>query len=151
MYLLDVNILVATHRDDHSHHEVVRAWFDDLLVRGDSFTVPDVVWASFVRISTNRRIFTTPTPVADAFEFMWSVCAQPAHFRHSPGERCLELFEQLCVEGRAAGDLAPDAFIAALALEIGCTVVSLDRDFGRFDRVSSFDPTRVGAGEAEPQ
>jgi hypothetical protein len=81
--------------------------------------------------------------VEDAFEFIRAVRAQPRHVRSLPRERCLELFEELCCEDRAAGDLAPDAFLAAIALETGCTVVSLDRDLRRFDRVSVLDPSRA--------
>jgi predicted nucleic acid-binding protein len=50
----------------------------------------------------------------------------------SPGPRHLELFESLCRSADAAGDLAPDAQIAAIAVEHGCEVVSFDRDFARF-------------------
>lgn len=95
--------------------------------------MPDSVWASFVHVATNRRIFTVPTPVADAFEFLRSVRAQPNHIALAPGERHLELFEQLCLEADAGGDLAPDAYLAAMALEHGSELASLDRDFARFD------------------
>jgi predicted nucleic acid-binding protein len=30
MHLLDVNIVLAAHRDDHPHYPSVRPWFDDL-------------------------------------------------------------------------------------------------------------------------
>ncbi len=43
--------------------------------------------------------------------------------------------EDLCRDDDAAGDLTADAYIAALALDHGGTVVSLDRDFARFERV----------------
>ena len=53
MILVDVNVLVAAHRGDHPHHELVRPWFADLTSGDEPFWVPDSVWASFVRISTN--------------------------------------------------------------------------------------------------
>jgi predicted nucleic acid-binding protein len=37
--------------------------------------------------------------------------------------------------GGRTGDLVPDAVIGALALEHGCEVVTLDRDFARFPSV----------------
>lgn len=44
------------------------------------------------------------------------------------------------------GDLVPDAVIAAMALEYGCEVVTLDRDFARFTSVRRHRP---GPGEGE--
>lgn len=132
MILLDVNVVLAAHRADHPQHEAVRPWFDEVLARQLEISVPDEVWASFVRVATNRRIFSVPTPVADAFAFLRSVRAQPAHSVLRSGPRRLELFEQLCRDGQVSGDLVPDAYLAALAVENGCALASLDRDFARF-------------------
>lgn len=135
MILLDVNVLLAAHRSDHAHFDVARSWFDRLLAHREPFTVPDVVWAGFIRVATNRRVFAQPTPLHDAFAFLRGVRAQPAFSALVPGERHLRLFEELCSEADASGDLATDAYLAALALEHGCELVSFDRDFARFDRL----------------
>jgi len=140
--LLDVNVLVAAHRSDHPHYQSVRPWFDDLLASDDRFAVTDGVWGSFVRIATNRRIFPVPTPLSDAFSFLHAVRAQPNHVPVVPGGRHLEIFERLCHEGEASGDLAADAFLAAVAFEQGATLASLDRDFARFPGLSWQTPVR---------
>jgi predicted nucleic acid-binding protein len=41
--LLDVNIVLAAHRDDHPQHRPVRAWFDAMLAGDEPFTVPAIV------------------------------------------------------------------------------------------------------------
>ena len=135
MLLLDVNVVLATQRLDHPHHAVVREWFDDMLRRESPFTVPMLIWASFLRLTTNRRIFEVPTPRSEAFAFMAATRAQPAHLQLDPGPRHLELLRALCEEADASGDLVPDAVIAAVAKEHGCEVVTLDRDFARFTTV----------------
>lgn len=135
MLLLDVNIVLAAHRDDHPHHTAIRAWFDRLLASEAPFTVPTIVWTSFLRLATNRRIFEVPTPRAEAFAFIQATCAQPHHLLTSPGPRHLTLLKRLCDEADAVADLVPDAVIGAVALEHGCEVVTLDRDFARFSSV----------------
>jgi hypothetical protein len=134
--LLDVNVVVAAHRADHPHHLLVDPWFAELTSGDEQFWVPDPVWAAFVRVSTNRRIFDVPTPLDDAFDFVHAVRAQPNHVALVPTERHIDLFEDLCRAYEAPGDLSADAYIAAMALDHGCEVVSLDRDFARFDRVA---------------
>ena len=135
MLLIDVSILLAAHRDDHPNHAMVRRWFDAVVAGDEPFTVPTVVWGSFLRLATNRRIFTVPTPRVDAFAFIESICAQPHYLSTSPGPRHLTLLKKVCAEGDATGDLVPDAVLVALALEHGCEVATMDRDFARFPSV----------------
>lgn len=132
MKLLDVNVVLATYRDDHPLFDPARAWLDRLLQAGARFSVIDLVAGSFVRLVTNRRIFFIPTPAQDAFAYLRALRAQPGHLTLVPGPRHLELFESLCVGSDANGDLAPDAQLAAIALEHGAEVISFDRDFSRF-------------------
>ena len=140
MLLIDVNVVLAAHRDDHPQHAVVRPWFDALVEGGEAFAVPAFVWASFLRIATNRRIFEIPTPLANAFAFVEATSAQPGHLAIGPGAGHLRLLRRLCDEGAATGDLVPDAVIAAVALEHGCRVATLDRDFARFESVQRISP-----------
>lgn len=135
MFLLDVNVVLAAHRGDHPHHCTIRRWFDQLLAGDDSFTVPILVWASFLRLATNRRIFEVPSPRTEAFAFIHATCAQPNHLLTGPGPRHLALLRELCDEADASGDLMPDAVIAALAAEHDCEVATMDRDFARFSSV----------------
>jgi toxin-antitoxin system PIN domain toxin len=135
MFLLDVNVVLAAHRGDHPRHSTVRPWFDQLLAGDDPFTVPILVWASFLRLATNRRIFEVPSPRAEAFAFINATCAQPHHMLTGPGPRHFTLLRELCDEADASGDLVPDAAIAAVAAEHGCDVATLDRDFARFTSV----------------
>lgn len=132
MKVIDVNVVLAAFRDDHRHFAPARSWLDELLARREHFSVPDLVAGSFVRLATNRRIFATPAPTDEAFAFLRALRAQPGHLTVSPGPRHLDLFERLCQSSDAAGDLVPEAQLAALAVEHGGEIVSFDRDFARF-------------------
>jgi uncharacterized protein len=141
VFLLDVNVVLAAHRGDHPYHPVVRPWFDQLLASDNPFTVPDPVWASFLRLATNRRIFEIPSPRADSFAFIDATVAQPHHLPTNPGPRHLSLLQKVCDEADASGDLIPDAVLAAIAIEHRCDVVTLDRDFARFTSIRHIRPS----------
>lgn len=140
MFLLDVNVVLAAHRADHPDHHPVRAWFDAMLASDEPFAVPVLIWASFLRLATNRRIFAVPTPRPEAFAFIDATRAQPLHVHIAPGHRHLTLVRRLCDEADASGDLVPDAVIGAIAVEYSCDLVTLDRDFARFPSVRTLRP-----------
>jgi uncharacterized protein len=50
----------------------------------------------------------------------------------SPGVRQWEIFTRLCREADVKGNLAPDAYLAALAIESGGEWITTDRDYSRF-------------------
>ena len=143
MLLLDVNVVVAAHRDDHVHYAQVRGWFEDVLAGIEPFAVPMLVWTSFLRLVTNGRVFNPPTQLDDAFAFIDAVCAQPHHLLLGPGPDHMMFLRRLCEEANTTGDLIPDAALAAIALEHDCTVASIDRDFARFSSIDHVVPGRA--------
>lgn len=132
MLLLDVNVLLAAHRADHPDHDVAAAELG-VTARGDEpFTVPSFVWASLLRLATNRRVFGVPSSLGDVFAFIDAVIGQQGFVAAEPGVRHLTLLRQACAAAGASGNLVPDAVLAGLAEELGATVVSFDHDFDRF-------------------
>jgi toxin-antitoxin system PIN domain toxin len=138
--VLDVNVVVATHRADHAHHDAMSRWFDAMVSASETFSVPNVVWTSFLRLVTNRQAFPIPTPRDEAFGFVDALRTHPSHRSLEPGPMHLDLLRRLCDEADARGDLIPDGVIAAIALEHGCAVASLDRDFARFSSIEHVIP-----------
>lgn len=136
MKLLDVNVLLAAHREDHADFPIARPWLDEIVAARVQFCVADAVVASFLRIATNRRVFPRPTTLADAFAFIKALRAQPAHIQVTPGPRHLEILEDTCTNAEAIGDFVPDAQLAAIARENACEIVSFDRDFARFPDIA---------------
>lgn len=140
LFVLDVNVVLAAFRDDHAQHVAMRQWFEGLTISAHTFSIPNVVWASFLRLVTNRHAFPVPTPVDEAFAYVEAVRAQPNHRVLEPGPQHLGLLLRLCREANGTGDLVPDAVLAAIALEHGCAVASLDRDFARFTSIDHVIP-----------
>ena len=141
MKVLDVNVVLAAHREDHPDHPVARSWLDGLVEDGEQFGVPWSVWWSFLRVASHPRVFSVPTPVADGLAFVSAVRAQPGHLSAEPGPKHARLLAEACRRGDAAADLLPDAVLVAIAVEHGAAVVSFDRDIARFDGVDWIRPT----------
>jgi uncharacterized protein len=139
--LLDVNVVLAAHREDHPHFGVARPWLESTLAAHAPFSVTEMVAGSFLRIATNSRIFSRPTPPSDAFTYLRALRNQPGHVLLGPGSLHLQLLECLCGEADARGDLIPDAQLAAVAVEHACELVSFDRDFARFAELRWTLPT----------
>ncbi len=132
MILTDVNVLVYAYRSDASRHEEYRDWLTRLLESDRPFGISELVLSGFVRVVTNPRGFAQPDPPEAAFEFASALRDQPTAVRVQPGRRHWELFERLCREVQAKGNLVPDAYLAALAIESGSEWITTDRDFARF-------------------
>jgi uncharacterized protein len=77
-------------------------------------------------------VFDPPATIERALEFATALRVQPNVVGVSPGDRHWEIFERLCVAAGAKGNLVPDAYLAALAIESGCEWITTDRDFSRF-------------------
>lgn len=132
MRLADVNVFIHAHRPESARSDEYAAWLADQLHGDEPFGVAENVMASFLRIVTSHRVYLDPTPPAIALEFCRAVLAAPSALAVRPGPRHWPIFESLVTEVGARGNLIPDAFLAALALENGATWITDDRGFARF-------------------
>lgn len=132
MILADVNVLVYAHRVDSDRHAECRAWLEDLWASPSSHGVSEMVLSSFLRITTHHRVFDPPTPLARALSFVDQVRSRPNAVIVAPGNRHWDIFTDLCQKAEAVGNLVPDAYLAALAIESGSELITTDRDFAQF-------------------
>jgi len=131
--LPDVNVLIYAFRTDSSDHERFRDWLDATVNGPAAYGISDQVLSSLVRITTHPKIFARPSRLEDAFAYADALRGQPNATLIAPGERHWGLFEALCRKAAASGNLVPDAWFAALAIESGCEWITTDRDYARFD------------------
>lgn len=85
-------------------------------------------------------IFDPPAPLESALAFASAVRDRPNAVPVSPSPRHWPIFLDLCREVGASGNLVPDAWLAALAIEQGCEFVTTDRDFARFPGLRTRHP-----------
>jgi hypothetical protein len=130
--LLDVNILVYAHRAESDRHREYRDWLGKLVEGGLPFAVSDHVLSGFIRVVTNPRVFDRPSPLETAIQAVDSLRNESNCVILIPGPRHWDIFKVLCRKADVRGNLVADAWLAALAIEGGCEMVTTDRDFARF-------------------
>ena len=140
MQLPDVNVLIYAHREDAPEHERYAAWLRASISSPAPFALSEVVLAGFLCIVTNRRIFDPATPMETAISFCQGLVARPRAVLVAPGRRHWDIFAGLC--RRIEGPLVTDAYLAALAIEHGCELMTTDSDFARFPGLRLGHPLR---------
>jgi len=130
--LLDVNVLVYAFRKDAERHGEYHRWLRNMTETEPAFAVSEQVLSSVVRLTTHPKIFKDPSRLDDVLAFAESLLGQPNCRVVRPSPAHWALFTRLCRESRAKGNIAPDAWLAALAVDAGCTWITTDRDYTRF-------------------
>ena len=136
MILPDVNVLIYAFRSDAEDHLEHKSWLESVVNGAAAYGVSPQVLGAVVRVCTHPRIFAHPSSAADAFQFCRALLEQPNATVVTPGDRHWSIFEALCWQSKAAGNLVQDAWFAALAIESGCEWITSDRDYARFTGLS---------------
>jgi hypothetical protein len=130
--LTDINILVYAHRSDAPDHSAYREWLEDLINSDLAYGYSDLILSGFLRVVTHPRVFNPPSSLSSALAFTQVIRDQPNAIPIAPGPRHWEIFKRLCEAVNAKGNLVPDAYLAALAIESGSEWITTDGDYGRF-------------------
>jgi toxin-antitoxin system PIN domain toxin len=130
--LPDVNVLVYAHREDAPGHAAYREWLESVINGDHAYGMADLVLSGFLRVVTHARVFRRPSRLDEALAFAAEVRDQPNCVRVQPGPRHWDIFVQLCRRAYVRGNLVPDAYLAALAIESGSEWITTNGDFARF-------------------
>ena len=132
MLIPDVNILVYAVRRDAAAHERYLDWLEDAISGVEPVGLVAPVVVGLLRVVTNPRIFVSPSLSAQTLEFVEALLEAPACLVPHPSNRSMTTFLDLCRRTGAKGDLVPDAWLAATAIDLDATLVTADRGFARF-------------------
>lgn len=133
MILPDVNVLLYAFRRDSSEHLRYRTWLDGVVNGEAAYGMSAQVLSSVVRIATHPRVFARPDRLDGVLAFATILLEQPHCQMIQPGDRHWRIFADLCRKASVSGNLVPDAWFAALAIESGCEWITADRDYARFE------------------
>lgn len=141
MILVDANVLLYAYDPRSAHHDRCRTWVERAFSGEEAVCIAWVTLLAFLRISTNPRVYEAPLTAAEAVGIVSSWIQRETVSVLEASEQCFEILRALLVEAQVTGPLVVDAFLAALALENGATLVTTDRDFSRFPKLKLADPT----------
>jgi toxin-antitoxin system PIN domain toxin len=139
----DVNILLYAYDLDAPQHLLARKWWENTLQQRRPVGLPWAASIGFIRIATQRRIFTRPLQVAEAIGHVRDWLNHPHVQIATPGDRHGEILFDLLTAAGTAGNLTSDAHLAAIAIEYQAELVSTDADFARFPGLRWFNPLAV--------
>ncbi len=132
MIIVDANVLVYARVSDFDQHDAARVWLDDRLNGRGRVGLPWSSLLAFLRLVTSPRVFARPEPVASAWRQVEEWLDGDPVWVPEPSDRYREILAELVAAASPTANLIPDAGLAALAIDHGCSLASTDGDFARF-------------------
>jgi hypothetical protein len=140
MILIDTNLLIYSYHQGSDWHLPARRWLTTVLETESFIALPWSVLLAFLRLTTNKRVFSSPYSGREATEIVNSWLERANVVALEPGEAYWRILRDLIGETQATAELIPDAHLAALAIEHSAVLCSTDRDFTRFPGLRLLDP-----------
>jgi uncharacterized protein len=140
MTLTDANLLIYAYNELASEHRAARNWLRMSLVGPEPIAFSWLAIMAFVRVATNKKIFTKPYSTNEAFDVVQNWLSAPGSLILSPGGEHLNIVKRLANESGVYGAMLTDAHIAALAIEHGITLATTDSDFSQFNGLKWINP-----------
>ncbi len=141
MIAVDTNILVYAHRTDSAWHGAADLRLAGLAESRLGWAIPWPCIHEFLAIVTHPRIFSPPTPMADALEQVECWLEAPGLVLIGESRDHWRTLRQLVETGKVTGGRVHDSRIAAICLQHGVSELwSADRDFSRFPELRVTNP-----------
>ena len=143
MIAVDTNVLVAAHRRDAVGHDAAAAAVRALAEGLSAWAIPAPCLHEFLAVVTHPKIFDPPTRMNDALAQVGAWLGSPSLAVMSESDRHWTSLGTMLRQPKATGARVHDARIAAICTDHGVTtVLSADRDFGKFPGIRAQNPLR---------
>src|SRR5688500_16949285 len=117
--LIDANLLLFAVDEAAAAHDRVASWLTKQLNGNRRVGLPWESLTAFVRIATNPRAYESPLRPDDAWRQIEEWLAAPTAWIPLPTDAHADVLGNLIRKYHLAGNLIPDAHVAALAIEHG--------------------------------
>lgn len=138
--IVDANLLLYAVDATSPHHERARTWLVDQLNGDRRVGLPWPSLLAFLCLATHPSAAMAPLSAAAAWETVEEWLAVDVVWIPAATPRHAAVLGELITRHRLTGNLIPDAHLAALAIEHGVPVASIDSDFAIFDQVTWVNP-----------
>jgi toxin-antitoxin system PIN domain toxin len=138
--IVDAHVLLYAVNEASPHHRAAKKWIDVALGGDEPVGLAWVVLLAFLRLVPLPAVFPEPLDVDVALEVVEAWLSARAATVVQPTARHAAVLGGFLRGSGTAGNLVMDAHLAALAIEHGARLCTLDRDFARFPGLQSFAP-----------
>ena len=138
--LIDANLLLFAVDSAAPGNERAATWLSEQLNSDHRVGIPWESLTAFVRIATHPRASEHPLTPDQAWGVVEEWLAVPTVWVPLPTDEHADVLGGLVHKYRLAGNLIPDAHLAAIAIEHGLQVCSADTDFARFTEIRWNNP-----------
>lgn len=138
--IVDANILLYAVDSRSPFHVPARDWLESALNAQTWVGFPWVSLTAFLRISTHPRVSEHPLSAASAWQHIENWLQADMAWIPIPTDRHAEILRRLVVDTDLRANLITDAHLAALALEHGVSLCSVDSDFALFPELDWINP-----------
>ena len=141
MIAIDTNILVYSHRRESKFHPQAAKLVRELAEGNVHWALPWPCVHEFIAIVTHPRIYTPPTPMAQALAQVNAWLASPSVVLLGESSAHCQILCGLLERSAVVGSAVHDAKIAAICMTQGVSLLySADRDFSRFRELRVENP-----------
>lgn len=122
-------------------HPIVSAWLEQSVSdQNNTINICETGILSFLRIATNQKVFNPVLPTTEAEKFIDSfLSCSNVNLLYPSANHFIEV-TKLMDKHNLQGNLVMDAHLAVLALTIGATLITRDRDFVKIPYLKIFNP-----------
>jgi hypothetical protein len=138
--LIDANLLLFAVDRNAPEHERALRWLEEQLNGDRRVGMPWESLTAFLRVATHPRASEHALKPDDAWRFVEEWLAVPTVWIPVATDQHAEVLGGIVRRYRLAGNLIPDAHLAALAVQHGLEICSADTDFARFTEIRWRNP-----------
>lgn len=141
LYLPDINILIYAKMAGTPEHANALAWLNE--VQNDRTTTVllcETTLLSFLRITTNTKVFSPSMPYAEAVSFISDLVERSNVVIYQPSAAHFVEVAKFMKKHSFGGSLTMDAHLAVVAMNTGAVLVTRDADFEKIPYLKTINP-----------
>jgi hypothetical protein len=140
--IVDTSVLLPAVSPSLPQHEAARTALEAAINGDRAVGLCWVVVNAFLRLTTKPGLFANPYTIDEAWEMVDAWLGHENVRVVQETDEHARLWSELLRRAGTGGDLTTDAWIAAIAIAHGASVLTLDSDFARFANLRWENPLR---------